>query len=163
MKRWVLCLVLATVLAGVDPASHARDAGHGGSRGGSTQSSPAQAAPPGPPGQSFSAHGMSGRAPPGSRPAIPGGRHRDFHGHHQHFRGNNVLILSLPLIWVPPRAEPPPLYGPPQEYAEQPIYDGIGRHPNIVYYCPDYGFYPYIQDCPNEWMQVIPDNSLSGW
>ena len=41
----------------------------------------------------------------------------------------------------------PPVYVQPEQQEE-----------NYWYYCPDLqGYYPYVQNCPSQWMKVVPD------
>lgn len=38
----------------------------------------------------------------------------------------------------------------PSAYVQQP------QQSNFWYYCPDRGYYPYVQSCPQGWLQVAP-------
>lgn len=93
--------------------------------------------------------------------------HGGFH-HHDGFHSHFGVFIGAPLFWWPP--EPyyyPPYDYPPvsQVYVEQPpVYvqrnDTAANTPpaaNYWYYCPNpQGYYPYVQNCPAGWMQVVP-------
>ncbi len=85
--------------------------------------------------------------------------HRDFHGH----SGTRVFVGSGlwwgPDWWGPayPFYADPPVIVPPAppvviQPAPQPQY--------YWYYCPNpSGYYPYIQQCPSQWLTVVPPSS----
>ncbi len=85
--------------------------------------------------------------------------HRDFHGH----SGTRVFVGSGfwwgPDWWGPayPYYADPPVIVPPAppvviQPAPQPQY--------YWYYCPNpSGYYPYIQQCPSQWLTVVPPSS----
>src|SRR5262245_14321096 len=58
-------------------------------------------------------------------------------------------------FWQPAYAYPYPAYAyaPPTVYAQS----YVPPEPVYWYYCQDYGtYYPYIQQCPTEWLKVLP-------
>lgn len=96
------------------------------------------------------------------------GFHGEFHGHdgfhgHDHFHSHFDFFIGAPLFWWPPY---PYYYYPPvsQTYIEQPpVYvqrNDAAASPtgaNYWYYCQNpQGYYPYVQNCPAGWMQVVP-------
>jgi hypothetical protein len=106
-----------------------------------------------------------GAGPPGD-PGVIAGRaawHGGFHGH------GRVGVFVGPGVWwggpwwwgpgypyydYPGYSYPyyaPPVYVQPQPPPQQPYY---------WYYCQNpQGYYPYVQQCPNGWMQVVPPAS----
>ena len=45
--------------------------------------------------------------------------------------------------------QPPPVYVQPEQQED-----------NYWYYCPDsQGYYPYVRNCPDGWMKVVPDTT----
>lgn len=95
---------------------------------------------------------------------IPGAWAWDHGFHrHDHFHSHFDVFIGAPLFWWPPD---PYYYYPPvsQVYIEQPPvyvqqYDKAANPPaaNYWYYCPNpQGYYPYVQNCPAGWMQVVP-------
>lgn len=77
--------------------------------------------------------------------------HRRFEGHHR-FHGHSGVIVGVP-FWAPPINYPPPLF------IDQSPPVSIEPAANYWYYCPDpRGYYPSIQECPNGWLQVVPNN-----
>jgi len=101
------------------------------------------------------------------------GRH-DFHGHdgfrrHGGFRGDDWdddfrgrfgFFIGAPLFWPPPYY---PYYGYPYDYPPAVVVERqpqvyIQREPSYYwYYCPEpSGYYPYVQNCPRGWQQVVP-------
>lgn len=71
-----------------------------------------------------------------------------------------AVVVAAPFFWYPPYPYPypyayvPPGYGGPA-YTEPPEY--IEQGGGVAYYCPDYqDYYPNVQSCPSEWMQVVP-------
>jgi hypothetical protein len=82
-------------------------------------------------------------------------------------RGPRVFIGGH--IWLGPGYwGPGPWWGPPYYYypappvivQEPPVYEQPAPPPQAPaywYYCPNpQGYYPYIRQCPNGWMQVVP-------
>ena len=39
---------------------------------------------------------------------------------------------------------------------EPPVYVQQPQQSSYWYYCPDLGYYPYVQSCPKGWVQVAP-------
>ena len=96
------------------------------------------------------------------------GRH-DFHGHggfhgHDGFRGRFGFFIGAPLFWPPPYYPyyDYPYYGYPYPYPSAVVIERqpqayIQREPYYWYYCPEpSGYYPYVQNCPRGWQQVVP-------
>jgi hypothetical protein len=86
------------------------------------------------------------------------GHHR--HGHHWHRRSPVVIV---PRVVVPfgsfwtPYAYPPVVVTPPPVYAPPPVYVKPPPPPQYWYYCDQLqGYYPYVQQCPGGWRQVLP-------
>jgi hypothetical protein len=81
-------------------------------------------------------------------------------GHHHHFHGGATIVFGGPLLFgYPAFAEPyPPVEPapPPSVYVERATIDEIRQQPNERYFCPDYGYYPTVQNCPTGWMLVTP-------
>lgn len=75
--------------------------------------------------------------------------------------GGGAVIVAAPYFWYPPYpyAYPYPYVAPAyggSAYEETPQY--IEQGSQIRYYCPDYqDYYPNVQNCPSQWMQVVPD------
>jgi hypothetical protein len=112
---------------------------------------------------------------PGVRSAWAGGHgwtgghggsagHGDFHGHdgfrrHGGFHGDFGFFIGAPLFWPPPYY---PYYGYPYDYPPAVVIERqpqvyIQREPYYWYYCPEpSGYYPYVQNCPRGWQQVVP-------
>jgi len=100
-------------------------------------------------------HSFSGaRAPSGH--AFSGGRasaghfgsHRSFGGH-----GRIGVFIGVPLF-APLFYPPPVIYAPPQTYIEQ------APSQSYWYFCPELNaYYPYVQQCPGGWQQVVPQSS----
>jgi hypothetical protein len=99
-----------------------------------------------------------------------GSRHGGYHGHggsygrhhfHRHggFRGNFGFFIGAPLFWPAPYY---PYYGYPYAYPPAVVIERqpqvyIQREPHYWYYCPEpSGYYPYVQNCPRGWQQVVP-------
>jgi len=90
--------------------------------------------------------------------AGPRGRHGGV-PHHRVFRHRGVFVphafIGAPFVWDPfwyaPPASPPVIIERgPQVYVQKP-------QPSYWYYCADAGaYYPYVQQCPNGWMKVVP-------
>jgi hypothetical protein len=90
-------------------------------------------------------------------------RHGDFHSHFG-------VFIGAPFFWWPP--EPyyySPYYYPPVSHVyieeQPPVYVQRNNTPaasvsppaNYWYYCQNpQGYYPYVQNCPAGWMQVVP-------
>jgi hypothetical protein len=117
------------------------------------------------------------RAHPGSREHRQSGAHREFRGHpgvherheafgHRGFHGHSGTSVFIgsgfwwgPDWWGPayPYYAEPPVIVPPAppvviQPAPQPQY--------YWYYCPNpSGYYPYIQQCPSQWLTVVPPSS----
>jgi len=83
-------------------------------------------------------------------------------------RGHVFFNFGVPL-WVGPGYwGPGPWWGPPYYYygsppviiQQPPVYEQPAppaQAPAYWYYCQNpQGYYPYIQQCPNGWMQVVP-------
>jgi len=63
--------------------------------------------------------------------------------------------------WGPPYPYPA---APPVIIQQPPVYVPAPPAPVYWYYCPNpQGYYPYIQQCPPGWMQVVPPNTPPGW
>jgi hypothetical protein len=82
-------------------------------------------------------------------------------------RGHVFFDFSIPL-WIGPGYVGPGWWGPPPAYypappvvvQQAPVYEQAAPTPpaqTYWYYCQNpQGYYPYIQQCPNGWMQVVP-------
>ncbi len=78
-------------------------------------------------------------------------------------RGHVFFNFDIPL-WVGPGPwwGPAPYYypAPPVVVQQPPVYEQPAPPPQAPiywYYCPNpQGYYPYIQQCPTGWMQVVP-------
>jgi len=106
---------------------------------------------------------------PGASNAWAGGKggihgHGGSHGHggfHRHGRshGHFGFFIGAPLFWHPPSY---PYYGYPYDYPPAVVIERqpqayIQREPYYWYYCPEpSGYYPYVQNCPRGWQQVVP-------
>jgi hypothetical protein len=78
--------------------------------------------------------------------------------------GHVSFSFGIPL-WVGPGPwwGPPPYYypAPPVVVQQPPVYEQPAPPPQAQtyywYYCQNpQGYYPYIEQCPNGWMQVVP-------
>lgn len=94
--------------------------------------------------------------------------HHSYHGHHGgHFRSSFGIFLGDPFWWGPrPYYRPYPLpYYQPQTIVierEPPVY--VQRQPPALwYYCPSpAGYYPYVQNCAQQWVSVDPQSVPPG-
>jgi len=72
------------------------------------------------------------------------------------------LVVPIPLgvpYWVPYPA-PPVVVAPPPVYVEPSLPPQAPPPPQYWYYCEDpKGYYPYVQQCPGGWMQVVPSTT----
>lgn len=97
-------------------------------------------------------------APPGTTQFRPrrdlhdhdGSRGRDGDHDHHRFPHHPRAIIGVPIIVEPGYYYPPPVYVEPVPRYVEPI-DGYW------YYCPDVGYYPAVQVCPNGWLKVVPN------
>jgi len=111
--------------------------------------------------------------------ALPGytwGGSRSHHGFHGHrpFVGTRVFIGPIwwgsPFWWGPPYPYPYayPYYALPPVIVQQapPVYIQQEPQPSpqaYWYYCPNpQGYYPYIKECPQGWMTVVPPSPPPG-
>jgi hypothetical protein len=85
-------------------------------------------------------------------------------GHGGHFRGG--VFIGAPLWWGPGWWGPgwwgPGYYGPPAvvERESPQVYLQPESQPSYWYYCQNpQGYYPYIQQCPGGWLQVVPQQA----
>jgi len=73
------------------------------------------------------------------------------------FVGPRVFVgvgVGAPL-WRPAYAHTYPVYAYPLPTVYAQSY--VPPEPPYWYYCPDYGaYYPYVQQCPTEWLKVVP-------
>ncbi len=160
MKRLAAIWALAILLAATSGIAVARG-GHGGGHSG---------------GGHFSGGRVGGGTAAASSPSVGHFSGRAFTGHHfdgDHFRGGHFrsgfgAVIAGPLFpaWYdyPP---PSPLYYydygyadpavavPPPEYVEQG--SPPAQQPNYWYYCASSkAYYPYVNECPEAWQQVVP-------
>lgn len=73
------------------------------------------------------------------------------------FRGG--VFIGAPLFWGPWWWGPPAWsYSPPVVIERQPpVFVQPEPQPQYWYYCQNpQGYYPYIQQCPGGWLQVVP-------
>ena len=78
--------------------------------------------------------------------------------------GHVSFGFSFPLwigpgYWGPGWWGPHPYYySPPHVIQQQPVYEQAAPPvQSYWYYCQNpQGYYPYVQQCPNGWMQVVP-------
>jgi hypothetical protein len=84
-----------------------------------------------------------------------GHRHRG-HGFHHGLRGPRVRVgIGLGTFWGPywPRYAYPPVVAAPPLVVVQPA----PPSPQYWYYCDaSHAYYPYVQQCPGGWRQVLP-------
>lgn len=83
-------------------------------------------------------------------------------------RGPRVFFdIGVPL-WVGPGWWGPPYYyypAPPVIVQQPPVLQPIppSQPPVYWYYCPNpQGYYPYVQQCPSGWLQVVPSTAPPG-
>lgn len=98
--------------------------------------------------------GINGVACAGSRGHGFHGGHGFRHGHHGHGGAHFGFFFGAPLFW-----DPYPYYYPyrPPVYIERQPQTYIQQSSNYWYYCRNpSGYYPYVQNCPMGWMQVVP-------
>ena len=74
---------------------------------------------------------------------------RDKGRRHDGNAGRPAVVIGVPVV-VGPQYYPYP----PSDYVD-PVYNG--QDGNFWYYCPDIGYYPDVQNCPNGWLRVIPN------
>ncbi len=80
-------------------------------------------------------------------------------GSHGHFRGG--VVIGAPLFWGPWWWGAPAwsgYYNPPVVIERQPpVFVQPEPQPQYWYYCQaPQGYYPYVQQCPGGWLQVVP-------
>ena len=85
------------------------------------------------------------------------------------YAGGRVFVgvgVGVPL-WYPypypyPYTYPYPVYSPPVVQSAPPVYveQAAPPQPQYWYYCQSaQAYYPYVRECPDGWMQVIPQAS----
>jgi hypothetical protein len=145
-RRITVALVVLAVLLGTPPGHAGPASSAGGGRGGGSGSQGGWGGGHG--GRSGQFHGNHGNS-------------RHFHGGHfhgRHFGGSGVFLGVTPWWYAPywhyPSSywyyPPPYVYGPPEPpaYVERPAY---------WYYCQaPPGYYPYVSQCPTQWLKVAP-------
>lgn len=93
-------------------------------------------------------------------PAMRGGGGRDRHSHQQRFRGGGAVVIGVAPLWLdypyPTVDQGAALDSDTPVYVEKAAPDDIAKEPNAKYYCPDFGYYPSVQSCPNGWLRVVP-------
>jgi len=83
-------------------------------------------------------------------------------GHHHHRRSSVVIVPRLVVPFGPfwtPYAYPSVVVTPPPVYVQPspPVYVQPPPPPQYWYYCDHLqGYYPYVQQCPGGWRQVLP-------
>lgn len=81
-----------------------------------------------------------------------GGDH--FSGNHFHSRVFIGGAFFAPFYYPPPYYDPYYYYPPPVQYVEPAPAPPVQQY---WYYCPGAGaYYPYVQQCPGGWQQVLP-------
>ncbi len=81
-----------------------------------------------------------------------------------HYRGwwGPGIYLGLPFV-VGPLLYPYRYYPPPPVVIQQPpayLQPPQQQNINYWYYCENpKGYYPYVNNCPNGWMKVVPDTN----
>ena len=114
------------------------------------------------------AHGGDGRALHSSRPVSP---HAGLVSYGAIIVTPHPVVVAQPPAFVGPRVfvgvgvgapfrrpaytytYPAYAYPPPTVYAQS----YVPPEPAYWYYCPVYGtYYPYVQQCPTEWLKVVP-------
>lgn len=172
MKRTMAILLGLALATGAGLAYARGGAGGGGGHGGGHSAGGFRSG-----GQAFAGGGMAGR------PVAAGGFTRFTTGPHpghpiagvrpgpivgrpgfpprRVIVGGGAVIVAAPYFWYPPYPYAyqypyvAPAYGG-SAYEETPQY--IEQGSQIRYYCPDYqDYYPNVQNCPSQWMQVVPD------
>jgi hypothetical protein len=83
-----------------------------------------------------------------------------FFFHHRCCFGSRVFVgvgIGAPLFY--PYAYPYPVYSPPAVVeAAPPVY--VQSEQQYWYYCRSaQGYYPYVKECPDGWLQVVPQPS----
>jgi hypothetical protein len=150
MKRMIALLLGLALFAGAG-AVLAR--GHGGGHGGGGH------------GGGFHGGGGHGGGGHGGGAAVFVGHGPGFVGHPRFFRRpvfvGGAVIVGAPFYGYPYYA--PYYYPPPYDqpyYSDQPAY--IEQPQQSVaprFYCPDYrAYYPSVQNCPSQWLQVVPNS-----
>ena len=134
MKKLLLALLTGLTMAGVANACYAQHRG-GGFHG-----------PSGFHGRGF--HHGSG--------FHNGGFHHFHHGGFHH----RFVFIAAPFFWAPgfyPYLYPYPYPVTSYDYLEPPLPYAPPQQ-DYQYYCPDHGYYPSVQICPNGWLRVVPEN-----
>ncbi|MBI3329084.1 MAG: hypothetical protein HYZ81_20570 [Nitrospinae bacterium] len=89
--------------------------------------------------------------------AVPGYAWHTFRRHHVFIAPRLVVPIPLGVPYWTPYLAPPVVVAPPPVYVEQPPPPQSPPPPQYWYYCEDpKGYYPYVQQCPGGWMQVVP-------
>jgi len=83
-----------------------------------------------------------------------GGGHGGHTGGHFHGSGGAVFVAAGPWWWVPPFYPP---YGSPGVLEEPMEYMQPDAPVAFWYYCQDPpGYYPAVQQCPTQWLLILP-------
>lgn len=92
-----------------------------------------------------------------------GFRGHGFHG--RGFRGFGSVVIGAPFFWPGYYYDYPAYsyYDSPSYYDDYPtqvyVEPPASAQPQVQYYCPDTGYYPTVQTCPQGWLRVVPDNA----
>jgi hypothetical protein len=92
----------------------------------------------------------------------PGGGHKHSGDHGKHFRHGSrgaFFVGAAPWGWGPPYWYDPWPYwsAPPRTVQAPPVYIEQSPAPTHWHYCEDPpGYYPSVQQCPTEWLRVLP-------
>jgi len=106
-------------------------------------------------------HSFSGQHQPSfsgryAHSGSPWRSHSDSGRYRQHFRQGPPRFVAVPSYWPRPYYYgPAPLYIAPPLVAAIPAWSG-----DYWYYCPESrAYYPYVQECPSEWLRVVPGSA----
>jgi hypothetical protein len=94
---------------------------------------------------------------------IPAYATRPYRYGHYYYRRAPVVIVPRLVVpfgpYWPPYAYPPVVVSPPPVYVQPPavVAKPLPPPPQYWYYCDALqGYYPYVQQCPGGWRQVLP-------
>jgi hypothetical protein len=96
---------------------------------------------------------------------VPAYATRSHHYRHGHYYYRRAPVVVVPRLVVPfgpywpPYAYPPVVVSPPPVYVQPPPVAAkpLPPPPQYWYYCDQLqGYYPYVQQCPGGWRQVLP-------
>jgi hypothetical protein len=183
-----LAVIATAVFALPAAAQESRRHHSSGTNGQPTRPNPQAAAPVRPAAPAVSNHGQSHARPPVYSGHNYQNSHSNGYGHGSGWIGPRPIYNPPLVVYPAPRIAyipPPVVYSPPPYYVQSaPVYSNpsvysspsvYSTNPSIVitpsaqannpeqpvwYYCADYReYYPNVEQCPSNWLRVLPDST----